>query len=40
MIWELSYRADPVANAIAKRHYTCQSPNSKQFVPPGRSLPT
>lgn len=38
MRWQLSYRADPVANRIAKRHYTCQSPHSLQFVPPGRCL--
>lgn len=38
MIWRLSWRADPLANAQAKRHYTCQSPKSDQFVPPGRCL--
>lgn len=38
MRWTLSHRADPVANAIAKRHYTCQTPDSAQFVPPGRCL--
>jgi hypothetical protein len=27
-----------VANAQAKRHYTCQSSTSDQFVPPGRCL--
>lgn len=36
--WALSWRADPAANAIAKRHYNCQSPESDQFVPPGRCL--
>lgn len=35
MDWTLSYRADRAANEIAKRHYTCQSPESDQFVPPG-----
>lgn len=38
MIWFKSDRGDPVANVIAKRHYTCQSPDSAQFVPPGRCL--
>lgn len=37
-MWHVSWKADPVANAVAKRHYTCQSPQSKQFVPPGRAL--
>lgn len=36
--WYVSYRADPRANAVAKRHYSCQSPDSAQFVPPGRCL--
>lgn len=38
MIWQLSHRADPEANALAKQHYTCQSPNSDQFMPPGSCL--
>jgi hypothetical protein len=38
MNWTKSWRADPLANRLAKRHYTCQSPDSKQFVPPGRCL--
>lgn len=37
-VWHISHRADPRANAVAKRHYTCQSPDSPQFVPPGRCL--
>lgn len=37
-VWHDSHRADPRANAVAKRHYTCQSPESGQFVPPGRCL--
>jgi hypothetical protein len=37
-VWRLSWRADPLANRLAKRHYTCQSPDSKQFVPPGRCV--
>lgn len=36
--WQLVSRADPRANTLAKRHYTCQSPNSDQYVPPGRCL--
>lgn len=37
-IWQLSWRADPRANRLAKKHYTCQSLDSDQFVPPGRCL--
>lgn len=33
--WTISDRADPVANAVAKRHYNCQSPESDQWVKPG-----
>ena len=36
--WQLSWRADPVANAVAKRHYNCQSPDSAQWVKPGACL--
>lgn len=36
--WRLSWRADPVAKAIADRHYNRQNPDSDQFVPPGRCL--
>lgn len=36
--WQLSWRADPVANAVAKRHYNCQSPDSAQWVKPGSCL--
>jgi hypothetical protein len=36
--WTLSWRADPVANAVAKRHYNCQSPDSDQWVKPGACL--
>lgn len=35
MRWRLSNRADPAANVLAKRHYSCQSPESDQFVAPG-----
>jgi hypothetical protein len=38
MRWNISNRADQWANFIAKRHYTCQSPESAQFVPPGACL--
>jgi hypothetical protein len=38
MRWALSWRADPRGNEQAKRHYTCQTPDSDQFVPPGRCL--
>lgn len=38
MDWILSHRAHPRANALAKRHYTCQSPESDQFMPPGAAL--
>lgn len=38
MNWQLSWRADPVANAVAKRHYNCQSPYSDQWVKPGPCL--
>jgi hypothetical protein len=36
--WAKSWRADPRANRLAKNHYTVQTPDSKQFVPPGRCL--
>jgi hypothetical protein len=38
LIWRLSYRADPVAAAIADRHYNRQKVGAPQFVPPGRCL--
>jgi hypothetical protein len=38
MNWKLSHRADPRANALAKRHYSCQTPDSPQFVKPGRCM--
>jgi hypothetical protein len=38
MIWRHSFRADPVACAIADRHYNRQSVGAPQFVPPGRCL--
>lgn len=38
VVWQLSDRADPVANRIAKRHYNCQSPESRQWVKPGACL--
>lgn len=36
--WRLSWRADPVARAIADRHYNRQSVGAAQFVPPGRCV--
>lgn len=36
--WRLRHRACPICNAIAKRHYSCQSPDSPQFVKPGRCV--
>jgi hypothetical protein len=36
--WQLSDRADPVAKRLADRHYNRQTPESPQFVPPGRCL--
>lgn len=38
MHWKLSHRADPIARAIADRHYNRQKIGSAQFVPPGRCL--
>jgi hypothetical protein len=38
VIWQLSDRADPVARAIADRHYNRQSIGHVQFVPPGRCV--
>lgn len=36
MRWVKSHRADPVARALADRHYNRQKPGTRQFVPPGR----
>ena len=33
--WQVSWRADPVARAVADRHYNRQSVGAAQFVPPG-----
>jgi hypothetical protein len=38
MIWTLAHRADKECNALAKEHYTCQSPDSNQFMPPGSCM--
>lgn len=38
MSWALSWRADPVARAIADRHYNRQSVGAAQFVPPGKCV--
>ncbi len=37
-LWNLSWRADPVARDLADRHYNRQSVGADQFVPPGRCL--
>src|SRR5579859_6453468 len=36
--WQLSWRADPAALALADAHYNRQKIGSPQFVPPGRCL--
>lgn len=36
--WQLSWRADPVARALADRHYNRQAIGAAQFVPPGRCV--
>lgn len=38
VIWQISHRADPEAQAIADKHYSRQKPGTRQFVPPGRCL--
>jgi len=38
MIWTLSHRCDPRAKPVADRHYNRQTPESPQFMPPGRCL--
>jgi len=38
MTWHLSHRCDPRGKRIADRHYSRQTPESPQFVKPGRSL--
>lgn len=38
MRWQLSNRSDPVAAAIADRHYNRQKVGSPQFVPPGKCV--
>lgn len=38
MTWHLSHRADPRALPLANRHYSRQTPESDQFVKPGRCL--
>lgn len=38
MHWRMSNRADPIAAAIADRHYSRQKPGTPQFVPPGRCI--
>jgi len=38
MRWRLSHRFDPAALPLANRHYNRQTPDSPQFVPPGRCI--
>lgn len=38
MNWQLSDRFDPVAKAIADRHYNRRNADSPQFAPPGRCV--
>lgn len=38
MIWKISNRAGKKAKVLADRHYNRQTPDSPQFVPPGRCL--
>jgi hypothetical protein len=38
MRWHISHRADPRALRLANAHYNRQSPDSPQFVPPGRCM--
>lgn len=38
MTWHLSHRADPRGKRLADRHYSRQTPESDQFVKPGRCL--
>lgn len=38
MIWRTSWKADPLARAVADRHYNRQKVGAAQFVPPGRAL--
>jgi hypothetical protein len=38
MEWQLSYRADSRAAALADRHYNRQKVGAKQFVPPGKCV--
>jgi hypothetical protein len=38
MTWQISNRCDPRGKRIADRHYSRQTPESEQFVKPGRCL--
>lgn len=38
MRWALSWKADPLARALADRHYNRRKEGAPQFVPPGRAL--
>jgi hypothetical protein len=37
-MWVRTNRADPLAAALADRHYSRQKPGTRQFVQPGRCL--
>lgn len=37
-MWTVSHKADTVALPYANAHYNRQTPDSPQFVPPGRSV--
>lgn len=36
--WFRTWRADPVARALADRHYSRKTPGAAQFSPPGRNV--
>lgn len=38
MNWHRTWRADPIARALADRHYSRKRPGASQFSPPGRNL--
>ncbi len=38
MMWRISHRADPLARALADRHYSRQNVGHPQFVKPGAAL--
>lgn len=38
MRWQLSYRSEPAARALADRHYSRKTVGATQFAPPGRCV--